>query len=75
MFTLAARDILFLYTDGLVQMRNAAGEEYTIDRVIHFLKTNGNLHPQAIHDKVLVEIENVCHTQEDDITFIILKKK
>jgi serine phosphatase RsbU (regulator of sigma subunit) len=74
-FTLASNDILFLYTDGLIQMRNSNGEEYTIDRLIQFISKNGQLQPHAIHEKVLVEIENFCQTQEDDITFIIMKKE
>jgi serine phosphatase RsbU (regulator of sigma subunit) len=67
-------DVLFLYTDGLIQLKNSENQQYSLERFVDFIKENGSLPLEEINQKLLDEIDNFKVTQDDDITFIILKK-
>ncbi len=63
---LAEGDRLSLYTDGLPEARNGAGELYGFDRVRDLLTANGDAERAAA--------EAVCFGQEDDVTVVTLTR-
>jgi phosphoserine phosphatase RsbU/P len=74
---LAAGDKLLLYTDGLTEMYNAAGDEFGIARVHSLAKRHGITEPQAILSACLDEIRSFSATakQPDDLTLMVLHRE
>lgn len=71
-----ANDILVLYTDGLTEASNAAGEEYSAMRLI---KTIEKLAPNDVlsfNDKIIRTLEEFTDSKsyDDDLTLLSIKK-
>jgi sigma-B regulation protein RsbU (phosphoserine phosphatase) len=69
-----------LYTDGLPESRNAAGEEFGIARCMKVLDCHPRLAAAALADRLLSEIaswtaEGSVRLQEDDMTLIVVDGK
>jgi sigma-B regulation protein RsbU (phosphoserine phosphatase) len=69
-------DKLLLYTDGLTEMFNAAGDEFGVARVHSLAKKHAATEPQAILKACLEEIRNFSATtkQRDDLTMLVLHR-
>lgn len=65
-FTMAAGDRLTLYTDGLLEARNAARELFGFDRVRNLIATNPDAHTASE--------AAVAFGQEDDITVLTVTR-
>lgn len=70
-------DILFFYSDGITEARDAHGRFFGENRLIACLKKNASLHPQELINTLLAEIisfseSNIFH---DDLTCIAVKIK
>jgi sigma-B regulation protein RsbU (phosphoserine phosphatase) len=70
-------DRYVLYTDGLPESRNAAGEEFGIARCLKVLDSHPRLAAAALADQLLSEIsswtaQGSVRLQEDDMTLIVL---
>ncbi|MBU1340090.1 MAG: SpoIIE family protein phosphatase [Proteobacteria bacterium] len=74
-FTLETNDILFLYTDGVIEIKNQFSEQYDIKRLSNFLKTHASLDTEAIKQCLLFELNEFKEKQMDDITFLIMRKE
>lgn len=74
--TLAPGDKLLMYTDGLTEMFNAAGDEYGVARVHSLAKKHAATEPQAILSACLEEIRNFSTSakQGDDLTLMVLHR-
>jgi serine phosphatase RsbU (regulator of sigma subunit) len=72
-----AGDSLLLFTDGLVEARNSAGEEYGEERLEGLFSIYGSLHAKTITQKVRSSIEQFMGDEKpiDDITFTTVHKK
>jgi phosphoserine phosphatase RsbU/P len=74
--TLAPGDTLFLYTDGLTELFNAAGDEYGVQRVQTFACKHAAARPEDMLSSCLEEIRiysaGVKHT--DDLTLLALRR-
>lgn len=73
--SLSDGDVIFLYTDGIVEAINKDGEMYKLDRLENVLKSAVAKSAQDIENTV---IDNIHHftegmPQKDDITMVILK--
>ncbi|MCB1322920.1 MAG: serine/threonine-protein phosphatase, partial [Leptospiraceae bacterium] len=71
-------DVLFLYTDGLIEATNAAGEPFLLQRTGRIIRQNAQRSAREIHDAMLgalVDFGVDLHNMEDDLTFIVLKRK
>ena len=69
-------DTLALYTDGITESFNRAGEEYGEERLIDALRRNHALAPQALLDSIVEEVRCFSpHEQHDDITLIIARAR
>jgi phosphoserine phosphatase RsbU/P len=74
--TLLPGDKLLLYTDGLTEMFNAAGDEFGIARVHALAQRHGSSKPQGILAACLEEIRNfsAAAKQTDDLTLMVLHR-
>ncbi len=68
-------DILLLYTDGVTEAQNAAGELFGSGRLCTILQRNRALGPREIIDTVLREVSAFAGTSTlpDDVAMIVLK--
>jgi serine phosphatase RsbU (regulator of sigma subunit) len=69
-------DTLAVYTDGVTETFNPAGEEYGEQRLIAALQRNRTLSSPDLLSAVLAEVQQFSpHEQHDDITLIVAKCK
>jgi serine phosphatase RsbU (regulator of sigma subunit)/catechol 2,3-dioxygenase-like lactoylglutathione lyase family enzyme len=69
-------DTLALYTDGVTESFNEAGEEFGEHRLIETFRRNQDLSSQALLRSVLDEVQQFSpHEQHDDITLIVARCK
>ena len=67
-------DLLALYTDGITESFNAAGEEFGEGRLIEALRRHRDLAPRDLLAAIVEEVRKFSpHEQHDDITLIIAK--
>jgi serine phosphatase RsbU (regulator of sigma subunit) len=67
-------DTLALYTDGITECFNDAGEEFGEDRLVEALRRTRALNSRSMLEQILDEVQ--CHgtlEQHDDITLIVAK--
>lgn len=71
---LAPGDKLLLYTDGLTEMANAAGDEFGVERVQALAKRHATADPHALISACLEEIRTFAANakQADDLTLLVL---
>jgi serine phosphatase RsbU (regulator of sigma subunit)/predicted enzyme related to lactoylglutathione lyase len=73
---LASGDIFALFTDGVTEAFNVAGEEFGEDRLIDALQRYRDRSPQSILEAVLDEVRRFSPLeQHDDITLIVAKRR
>jgi serine phosphatase RsbU (regulator of sigma subunit) len=71
---LACGDTLALYTDGITESFNGAGEEFGERRLIESLRRNREQPSPAVVASILDEVKNFSpNEQSDDITLIVAK--
>lgn len=65
-------DLLALYTDGITESFDNAGEEFGEERLVEALRRHRGLSPQAVLASVVEEVRQFSpHEQHDDITLIV----
>lgn len=69
-------DSLLLYTDGLTESRNAAGDEYGIHRLTGLAARHCNAHPGHLISECLADLENFSANgkRADDLTLMVLRR-
>jgi len=69
-------DILLLFTDGVSERTNLAGEEFGEGKLVNLIKKNQKLDAQKLLDLIFDETEEFASqsAQEDDMTLVIVKK-
>jgi len=74
---LLSGDLLVLYTDGLLEARDAAGREYGHERLQEALGRAGGQSVEKIRDAVLADLARFRGTeeQEDDVTLVVARMK
>lgn len=70
-------DVVVLYTDGITEAENLAGEQYGIDRLCEVVRVNRQHSAQQIKQAVVDDVRSHIGQQKvyDDITLLILKQK
>jgi sigma-B regulation protein RsbU (phosphoserine phosphatase) len=65
-------DFLFCYTDGLTELENDNGEQYSTFRLIEFVKANHSLSVKDFNKRMLDEIIKYKGKQlfNDDVSFL-----
>ena len=67
-------DTLALYTDGITESFNNAGDEYGEHRLIEVLRRNRDLSSEALLASIVEDVQHFSpHEQHDDITLIVAK--
>jgi sigma-B regulation protein RsbU (phosphoserine phosphatase) len=64
-------DRLLLYTDGLVEARNAAGEMFGEAALIAALAETARLGPDAAADSIVSKVQGWAPLQDDDLTVLV----
>jgi serine phosphatase RsbU (regulator of sigma subunit) len=71
---LGAGDVFILYTDGITEAFDAAGEEYGEARLVRSLKRCRDLPAEAMLAAIVDEVRTFSpHEQRDDITLIVAR--
>jgi phosphoserine phosphatase RsbU/P len=72
---LNAQDIIFFYTDGIVEAQNKNGEQYKLERLIQTLLENHEKSVDEIEKSVIESVHQFTQgvPQKDDITMVLLK--
>ena len=75
--TLEKNELLLLYSDGLVEMRNPAGEEFGDKRIVNLVKPLITYSTDKVIQNIEKEIKVFCGNaqQHDDITLLAIKRK
>ena len=70
-------DMIFLFTDGLIEQKNSLGKSYSIKRIEDILIKNQKNNLEVIKNIILEDINGFKNGQyqQDDITFILIKIK
>ena len=70
-------EVLALYTDGITEAENLAGEFYGLDRLCRILSQNWQKSAEAIKQTVIDDVRRHIGKQKvyDDITLVILKQQ
>ena len=73
---LASNDTLFLYTDGLTEIFNPAGDEYGMQRVESLAKRYATSGPEGLLAACLAEMSSFSGgvKQKDDLTLLALRR-
>lgn len=68
-------DLLLLYTDGLIESENAAGEEFGEDRVRAFGAASTRLSSAEVLTTLRQELDEFCgdHPLKDDLTLLAIR--
>ncbi|HXK11194.1 MAG TPA: SpoIIE family protein phosphatase [Vicinamibacteria bacterium] len=71
---LSSGDLLVLYTDGVTEAFNEAGEEFGEERLLEALRRRRELPSQAMLDSIVDDVRTFSpHEQRDDITLIVAR--
>ncbi|MCP4583277.1 MAG: SpoIIE family protein phosphatase [candidate division Zixibacteria bacterium] len=75
--TLSSGDLILLYTDGVTEAENEAGEQFEEDKLKELLQGHGKKDIESIPEIVIEEVRAYTGKQEfgDDLTIIALRKK
>lgn len=74
-FTLAPDETLYLYTDGVSEATNGAGELFSTERIERLVRASGGLAPERLVAASLAAVEEFVAgaPQHDDITLMCLR--
>lgn len=69
-------DIVFIYSDGITEMRNADKDEYGLNRVQRFLLENHHMNAKEIVENLVEDVEKFRGDvpPHDDMTVLVLKR-
>ena len=75
-FSLEPEDFLFLYTDGITEAVNAAGDEFRMYRLKAFVRTQIGSEPAEVDAALVRELEQYAEGEHfaDDRTLLILRR-
>ncbi|UOA08306.1 SpoIIE family protein phosphatase [Methylobacter sp. S3L5C] len=74
--TLSEGDLILLYTDGLTEAENPAGEFFGVDRVCELFIHYAQHSPEKIIEALLTHLKQFCQSESfnDDITLMVFKR-
>lgn len=68
-------DVLALYTDGMVEAQNAAGQDYTVKRLNELVRAHASEPVEQIVRAAVDDYQRFRAQDTDDITLIVLRKR
>jgi phosphoserine phosphatase RsbU/P len=70
---LSTGDRVLLYTDGITEVVNAAGEEFGEERLLALLRAHRHLRAKALQERVIAAVTEFCGGDfQDDATLLVL---
>jgi sigma-B regulation protein RsbU (phosphoserine phosphatase) len=66
-------DVLLLYTDGVIEARNRAGEQFGVERLAHELARLGREPAADIRDALSAAVTEFMAVQHDDIALLVAR--
>ena len=66
-------DLLVLFSDGIIEAMNDAGELYDIGRLCEAIEEVGAQHPDVIRDHVFASVRRFTPRREDDMTLLLAR--
>ena len=66
-------DLMILYTDGLIETRNAAGKQFGYERLAALVERHRAESADSIRKKILARVKRWTARQEDDVTVIVIR--
>jgi sigma-B regulation protein RsbU (phosphoserine phosphatase) len=74
---LESGEILLVYSDGLTEATNVAGEEFGEARLEKMLADFRQLEPEEIGDRILVEVDTFLGDARltDDLSIVVITKR
>jgi DNA-binding LacI/PurR family transcriptional regulator/serine phosphatase RsbU (regulator of sigma subunit) len=72
---LGSGDVMVLYTDGLVEAMNEAGETFGVERLCEALEQVADRPVEAIRDHVIEVARRWMASQRDDISLVVARQK
>ena len=69
-----AGDVLVIYSDGISEATNKAGEEFGSERLAGVVRENLHLSAAGIRDKIDSALSTFTDSFKDDITLVIVKR-
>ncbi len=68
-------DILILYSDGINEASNIAGEQFGMERLINVVLQHGAESLQGLQEAILRNVTNFSEgqSQQDDITVLLVR--
>lgn len=70
---LAPGDLLLVFTDGLIEARNADGVMFGIDRVCAALETATDASTEELADRIVGQATAWCARAEDDLSLVVVR--
>jgi sigma-B regulation protein RsbU (phosphoserine phosphatase) len=72
---LGAGDLFLLYTDGITEAMNEAGEIFGDQRLAQLIDDHGDLNSDDLRERILLEVRTFAGAtaQQDDMTLVLLK--
>ncbi|MGR8941304.1 MAG: SpoIIE family protein phosphatase [Gammaproteobacteria bacterium] len=72
---LSAGDLVLLYTDGITEAQNAAGEFFGVERLTWLFSTLGTKAPQEIINAIVNDLQTFSGSASfvDDVSMVVLK--
>jgi DNA-binding LacI/PurR family transcriptional regulator/serine phosphatase RsbU (regulator of sigma subunit) len=74
-FELGEGDTAVLYTDGLIEARDAAGEELGMERVCELIMAHAEQGPQAVAAALMAGARRWAPVQQDDISVVVMRRR
>src|SRR5947209_2164296 len=69
-------DLLALYTDGVTEAFDAAGEEFGEQRLVDALRRHRDRPPESLLARLVDEVRSFSpHEQQDDLTLIVARRR
>ena len=68
-------DLLFIYTDGIIEAEHESGELFGVSRLCKLVSSLQDQEPEYIIDRVLAEVNTYSwpHPLQDDISMVVMK--
>ncbi|BBM87768.1 SpoIIE family protein phosphatase [Candidatus Uabimicrobium amorphum] len=73
-FHLDKNDVLVLITDGIIEVQNAQGEMYDIDRLVALIENNAQLEVTDLRNLILQDVANFTLEPQDDMSLMVIRK-
>ena len=68
-------DVLVLFTDGVIEAADAAGQHYGIERLCTELERCGQAPVAEIRDHLLASVRSYLNVQDDDIALLVARHR